>query len=203
MLVRVRARALLLAAAAFAAGCAGPYPEQRVAPPAPAGDLQLVEAVQQLARHQGAAVRWGGTVLHSELGEDGTSRIVVLERQLDDQGRPIPGGQSDGRFVVRPPPAEGARAAAYARGTEITVRGSLAGTRSQRVGEAVVEVPLVHAETIHAWDALPGGYYPRGRYRHAGYYHGPYYHGPRLHFRYGFGHRLHFGHRHHHPFHHH
>jgi len=185
-------------AAALLAGCAGapPQPVPEAVRSAPPGDLQLVEARQDPQRHLGARVRWGGTVIRVERDATGNARVEVLERRLDEDGRPLPGAPSDGRFVVFAAPSVDPDL--YRRGAELTVAGVLEPPVEGRVGTATVELPVVRVEAFQRW-ARRWSHHP---YHYDPYY-DPYYHpwyGPRVRFGVGVGIRhlhLHHGFRHH------
>jgi outer membrane lipoprotein len=167
------------------AGCAGlepePVPEAIVIPPA--GDLQLVEAGQSPDDHLGTRVRWGGTIIRVERDASGNSRVEVVERRLDDTGRPLPGSPSDGRFIILAAPSVDPDL--YARGGEVTVAGVLADAVDGRIGDAPTRLPVVRVEQFVRWEP---------RWRSHPYYYDPWY-GP--HYRFGVG----IGHGFHHPYH--
>lgn len=176
---RVPARALALALAALLlTACAGvaPEPVPEAITVAPPGDLQLVEALQAPDRHRGARVRWGGTIIGVERDEPGNARVEVLERRLDDGGRPLPGSASDGRFVILAAPS--VDPALYERGGDVTVAGVLEQAVDGRIGDRPVRLPVVRVEQFVRWEP---------RWRDHPYYHDPW-HGPHVRFGVGIGH---------------
>ena len=153
----------------------------------PPGDLQLVEARQAPERHRGARVRWGGTVVATRRDDAGNTRVEVVERRLDDRGRPRPGSASDGRFVILAAPE--VDSSLYLRGNEITVAGILDGTVDGSIGEQPQHFPVVRVEDFVRWESR----WPYHAYD-------PWY-GPRVRFGVGIGHyRHHHGHYHGHPY---
>jgi outer membrane lipoprotein len=189
--LRVRAaRLLLVLALAALAGCVGPPPQPLPARivQAPVGDLQLAEVRGGVAQHLGAPVRWGGTVVSVERDGAGNARVQVVQRQLDSDGRPLPGSASDGRFLILAAPD--VNPDLYAPGAELTVAGTLADEQTVRIGERAVNVPRVQVEVFQRWEPLWLGSPYDDPYYHPGYGH-PYGHpwyGPRVHFGVGLGH---------------
>lgn len=164
-------------------GCAGqprePVPERIAAPPP--GDLQLVEVRQDPQAHVGAPVRWGGTVIGSGRDADGNVRVQVVERRLDDAGRPLPGSPSDGRFVIRAAPD--VNPDLYARGNDVTVAGTLDTPVDARVGDGTARLPVVRVEAFMLWGPYwrTDPWYPYGHgvwfpYGHGAPWYGPYRH---------------------------
>ncbi len=182
-----------LGLALLLSGCASrperPIPERISAPPA--GDLQLVEARRDPQTYVGAAVRWGGHVVAVERDDAGNARVQVLERRLDDSGRPMPGSPSDGRFLIFATPD--VDPGLYARGAEITVAGTLQAPVSASIAQRPEQLPVVRVEAFALWEPrwYPDPYHDHWPYH--GYGH-PWY-GPRVHFGIGISHL-----RHHHPF---
>ena len=111
----------------------------------------------------------------------------MLERRLDDRGRPLPGSPSDGRFAIRAAADEDPER--YRRGNEITVSGTVEGSVASRIGNEQQRLPLVRVQTYVLW---PRRWYPP-------YDYDPWYYGPRWHLGIGVGHL----HRHYRPLHHH
>jgi len=148
----------------------------------PAGDLQLVEARQDPERHLGSTVRWGGTVVAVERDAGGNARVEVLERRLDEDGRPLPGSASDGRFVIRAAPE--VDQSIYRRGSEITIAGTLEGVTDGRIGEEAVRLPVVRVHNFVQWPSYwrryPYAYpYPL-YYPYSPYGYDPWFYGPRI-----------------------
>lgn len=115
----------------------------------PLGDLQLVEALARPQTHTGAAVRWGGNVIHVDHDSAGNATIQIIERRLDPQGRPIDGSPSDGRFVINAT-AE-VDPDTYARDRLITVFGTIDGTASTQVGGSSQFLPVIRVHDFMLW----------------------------------------------------
>ncbi len=152
-------------------GCA-PIPVSIAEPPP--GDLQLTEAVGDIGTHQGTPVRWGGTILSIERQGE-TLWVEVAERQLDEVGQPAAASPPRGRFLARLDTRQSGSGFAY--GLDITVSGTVDGTREGDVGNRRAIFPVVQVSTAYTWAAYVPYAYPPPYY---GY--GPYW-------RYGFRHR--------------
>jgi len=154
-------------------GCA-PIPVSIAQPPP--GDLQLTEAIGDIGVHHGTLVRWGGTIL-SVGREDETLWVEVVERQLDEVGQPVAAGPPRGRFLARLDTRQSGSGFAY--GLDITVAGSVDGTREGEVGNRRATFAVVRVSTAYTWApyvpyAYSPPYYryrPYGRYWRYGYRH--------------------------------
>lgn len=109
-----------------------------------------VSARPQLAT--GKDVRWGGLILSTTNLQDRT-RVEVLAYPLDARARPRSEVEPTGRFMLEQ--AGYLEPATYAEGRQVTVVGTVTGTRSGRVGESDYVYPLIDARQLHLW--------PRGR----------------------------------------
>jgi outer membrane lipoprotein len=115
----------------------------------PPGDLQLVEALAKPQAHTGAAVRWGGNVIHVDHDSAGNAAIQIIERRLDAQGRPREGSSSDGRFVIKATTEVDPNF--YARDRLITVFGTIEGTASTQMGDSSQSLPVVRVGEFMLW----------------------------------------------------
>lgn len=102
--------------------------------------------------HSGARVRWGGTIITVQPAATETC-FEILSHTLDAQSRPRVRDASEGRFMA-------CRSGFYdpevfGKGRELTVTGTLDGTRSGRVGQFEYTYPKVAAETIFLWPQRP------------------------------------------------
>jgi outer membrane lipoprotein len=97
-------------------------------------------------------VRWGGEIVQTQPREQQTCFFVLAE-PLDSQARPKSGEESLGRFVA-------CRQGFYdpevfAKGREITVTGTLAGTTQHKIGEFDYTYPKVEADNVYLWPRRP------------------------------------------------
>ena len=176
---------MLFALGLSLAGCATTPPAIRRAPP---GDLQLVEARDNVSAHTGTVIRWGGIIVSVENAHDETW-IEVLEYKLGRSGRPDRDSQSDGRFLIRE--SLFLDPVIYAKDREITVVGTLEGEVERSIGKQPYLFPVVSADEHHLWkaDRRRYAYYPR---HHFGFH---------SNFGYGRHHGIHVGHHRHHGLH--
>ena len=141
--------ALLLALLALA-GCASQVP--RSISEAPAGNPGVPEVQADFARHEGARVRWGGTVAEIRNRPDHTE-LEIVARPLGGDGRPREEDRSAGRFIARVPAF--LDPAIYERGRLVTVAGEITGLRRGTVGEYPYRFPVVAVFAHHLWEPLP------------------------------------------------
>ncbi len=126
------------------AGCATVPPELQgqVTP------LTLHQVETDPQRYRGQTVRWGGTILKVE-NKSQVSRVQILARPLDREGRPRQDAEPLGRFMAVTPAF--LDPAIYLPGRELTVVGDLAGTTEISVGERKLRIPVLEAERWHLW----------------------------------------------------
>lgn len=102
--------------------------------------------------HSGARVRWGGTIITVQPAATETC-FEVLAHAVDAQSRPRIRDASEGRFMA-------CRSGFYdpevfSKGRELTIAGTLDGTRMGRIGQFDYTYPKVAAETIFLWPPRP------------------------------------------------
>lgn len=100
----------------------------------------------------GTRVRWGGRIIQTEPQERETC-FFVLDEPLDSQARPEPGEQSLGRFVACKQGFYDPEV--YAKGREVTVTGTVAGSETRKVGDFDYTYPRVEADAVHLWHKRP------------------------------------------------
>lgn len=100
----------------------------------------------------GTSVRWGGTIIKTEPGEQQTC-FYVLSQPLDSSARPRTDGASMGRFVACH--AGFYDPEVFTKGRELTVTGTLHGTVSRKIGEYDYAYPRVEANTVYLWAKRP------------------------------------------------
>lgn len=131
------------------AGCASQIP-RAVSEPAPS---KL--SVAQARASQGPIdrqVRWGGTIAKVENHKTETW-IEVVERPLDNNGRPRQLDQSGGRFLAR---VDGfLDPVIYTLGRRITVAGLLQENITRPIGDYTYTFPVVKVTSFYLWPQLP------------------------------------------------
>lgn len=99
-----------------------------------------------------ARVRWGGEIIETQPREQQTCFFVLAE-PLDSQARPEGGGDSLGRFVACKQGFYDPEV--FAKGRELTVTGTLAGTIQHKIGEFDYTYPKVEADNVYLWPRRP------------------------------------------------
>jgi outer membrane lipoprotein len=134
-----------IVAVLLASGCATPAFEV-------GGDVDRVitprAAAVEPATARNRTVAWGGLIVSARNLKDST-QIEIVGYPLDDSNRPKRGADPIGRFIsIHPGYLE---TADYAPGREITVLGTMSGTRTGTVGEATYVYPVVEASRAQLW----------------------------------------------------
>ena len=172
----LRVHTLGLFSALLLASCSTGIPDNIRKAPADGPSLGAVRETPN--RFQSQDVRWGGDILVIENREDFTE-VTVLARPLSKNGEPSTTDASPGRFIAHISafidPEE------YAAGRSVTVRGTVAGTETRKVGEYAYAHPVVKASDWYMWpepversyDYYPWWYYDPWWY--SPWYHYPYY----------------------------
>ncbi|SRR5690554_1464245 len=134
--------------------------------------------------YQGRELRWGGSIVAVENRAEQTC-IEVVERVLESGGRPVEEDRSQGRFLACVPGF--LDPVVYEDGRLLTVRGTVVGVETRKVGEYPYRYPVVAVSSHHLWEPLsdlryyepdPFWYYPwpaYGPYPWRGYPYYPYY----------------------------
>ncbi len=105
----------------------------------------------------GTQVRWGGQIIRT-LPAQGDTCFYVLGKPLNkSNARPVPRGDSVGRFIACKTGFFDPEV--YAKGRDLTVTGILHGVVTQKVGNYEYPYPRIEAATVHLWS-------PRPRYQH-------------------------------------
>jgi outer membrane lipoprotein len=138
----------------------------------------------QTAQTQNAAgqrVRWGGEIIKATPGPNETC-FELLGHALDDNGRPVRGDKTQGRFIACAPGFYDP--AVYIEDRELTVTGTLSDTVTDKIGNYDYRYPRVAAQTVYLWPKhiqvypAPLGYYDPFYdpfFSPFGYRHWPYY----------------------------
>jgi len=148
---------------------------------APLFDIAYSQAKQNIDKFNDAPVRWGGIIVEVE-NEQSSSLVQILYYPLSYYGRPQTSQTAEGRFVIKSP--DFLDPAVYAKGTEITIAGTLKGDIERTIGKKTIRLPLILASAIHLWPKYENNNYYNGYggyggfgYPYYGYYRNPYYWG--------------------------
>lgn len=147
------ARTLLaLSAATLLHGCATNIPVEISKAPAGAPDLPAVAADAQA--FDGRRARWGGSIVNVENKPDETW-VEILAKELDYYGRPRYTDRTTGRFLAQ---VEGfLDPQVHRKDRDMTVYGTIAGSRAGAIGGKPYTYPVVKAETTHLWPQTYAG----------------------------------------------
>jgi len=171
---------VLLPAVSLLAACATTVPPAIDKAPPDSPEIGTVLADQ--AAHRNAPVRWGGTILELENRSEST-RVTILALPLETHGEPQTGGTSPGRFLAD---VQGfLDPMVYAKGRQMTVAGTLAGSEAREVGKYSYDYPVVEVTDYYLWPEAPkyqDNDYPYWWYDPWYYPWYPYYY-PRRHYR--------------------
>lgn len=127
-------------------GCATQVPAPIAT--APVHNPQLSQVRTHPGDYQGVTVRWGGTIAEVENQEHDTL-LVIVDRPLESDGQPQVNDTSQGRFLAQ---VNGfLDPVVYARGRLLTVVGTVAGSRSRKIGSYPYQYPVVAVESYYLW----------------------------------------------------
>ena len=142
----------------------------------PADNPSLTRVRMDIDAYLGAELRWGGEIARVENRADSTW-IEIVRKPLRDNGRPIAGGKSDGRFIASFD--KFLDPVVYEIGRSLTVVGAIEGKVNREIGEYDYLFPLVAAEGSFLWtspEPMPASAYPPPWYYYdPWYYPWPYY----------------------------
>ncbi len=99
--------------------------------------------------YRGRVVKLGGVIIATENREDATT-LEILEKPLNWKGRPKPGDESGGRFIVVF--EKFLDEAIYRPNRPVTVVGEVMGMRAGTVGERAYNYPLLSGKDIRLWE---------------------------------------------------
>ncbi|MCG6899489.1 MAG: Slp family lipoprotein [Gammaproteobacteria bacterium] len=108
------------------------------------------EVASQPLPAMGRNVLWGGVIIRTRNLKDST-QIEMLAYPLDASERPQPSGTPLGRFILE---QRGyLEPASYTEGRQLTVVGTVSGTRAAQIGESDYNYPVITARQLHLWPA--------------------------------------------------
>jgi outer membrane lipoprotein len=162
MIRRYRFISLGILSLMLLSGCATKVPKV-IATPAP-DDIRVDEVQQHREQFINAKVRWGGDIISVENRSQET-RIEILSRPLDDEGRPKDERRSIGRFIAR---IEGyLEPEEYPKNSQFTITGNLLEVVEKAVGEYPYPYPVIDVEAYYLWPEQKVNSHP--------YYYDPFY----------------------------
>ncbi len=169
-------------AAWLVSGCASPVPVAVRIPVEPEVSVVAVQQAEQEAI--GSLVRWGGRILEVR-NTTKTTRVFILSAPLTEDGQPMAGANSSGRFIAELPGFRDPTGFPIKR--NLTVLGSVVGLESHPIGEFDYPYPVIDVQAHYLWPVqepairpmlYPGCRgFPGGPFGPGGYC-GPFWYGP-------------------------
>ena len=143
--------AILATLSVLAAGCVGPAP----LPDPASAPVALTQVSVAPGTYVGRRVQWGGSIERLENHAQETW-LEIVERPLNDHGRPRDSDQSGGRFIAK---VTGfLDPVIYTRGRDVTITGTVDGESSRKIGEFDYRYVTVNAASARLW--TPRTYVP-------------------------------------------
>ncbi len=142
---------LLAIAVLLLAACAPPFPKElldKVDKNTPFAALQ-----KDPEKYAGKLLMVGGMIVDTKNLKEGT-RIEVLQKPLDGEGRPELTDETGGRFLVVT--QQFLDGAVYHRGRMLTVIGEVAAPQVLLMGEIEYRYPVIAAKAMHLWSSDSG-----------------------------------------------
>ena len=139
-------------------GCAPRVPREVVTRVTWDGDFSTLRENPQEYRNE--FVIFGGRIISTDNYED-RAEITVLQLPLDNAQRPIPGRETQGRFLIVSDTFLDPET--YSRGEMVTVAGRVTGSVRRPIGEYQYEHPIIEGD-IWVWEPRPTGVAPRFRF---------------------------------------
>lgn len=155
---------VLAAVMAMTAGCSPPFPKELLEKIA--ANVTFAEVQQNPRTHGGKLLMLGGMIVETKNLKEGT-RIEVLQKPLDGEGRPEHSDVTGGRFLVLT--AQFLDGAVYRRGRLITVVGEVAPPQVLPLGETEYRYPVLSARSLHLWAPYTGPTFSIGIGVYGGY----------------------------------
>lgn len=153
---------------------------------APSHDIHLQDTKNNFSKHQNQMVRWGGTLI-DVVNKENETTLQILAFPLNYKGRPDLSAAAQGRFLVKT--NEFLDPAVYTTGSELTVTGRLVDENNRKVGQKVLQLPVIELQQIYLWPEYRQnycGYSPyHGKYRYGGYGYRGFHYRPYGHYSHG------------------
>lgn len=147
--------ALLAMLSVLAVGCTGQTPRPDVTPVR----LALTHVSADPGTYAGREVQWGGSIERLENHAQETW-LEIVERPLNDDGRPRESDQSGGRFIAKVPGF--LDPVIYTRGRSVTITGTVEGDTTRKIGDFDYRYVTVNVVNTRLWQPrapVPVRYY--------------------------------------------
>jgi outer membrane lipoprotein len=155
---------VLAAVMTTVAACSPPFPKELL--DKVDRNVTFAEVQKDPGSHAGKLLMLGGMIVDTKNLKDGT-RIEVLQKALDGEGRPELTDATGGRFLVLT--TQFLDGAVYHRGRTITVVGEVAPPQVLPLGEIEYRYPVLSARSLHLWSPYTGPSFSIGVGVYGGY----------------------------------
>jgi outer membrane lipoprotein len=139
------------------AGCSPPFPKELLEKVD--GSVTFAQVRKDPGSSVGKLLMLGGMIVETTNLKEGT-RIEVLQKALDGEGRPELTDATGGRFLILT--SQFLDGAVYHRGRMITVIGEVAPPVVLPLGEIEYRYPVLSARSLHLWSFSSGPYFSFG-----------------------------------------
>jgi outer membrane lipoprotein len=154
---------LLAAVMTMIAGCSPPFPKELLEKVD--WSVTFAQVRKDPESSVGKLLMLGGMIVETTNLKEGT-RIEVLQKELDGEGRPEMTDATGGRFLVLT--SQFLDGAVYHRGRMITIVGEVAPSVVLPLGDLEYRYPVLSARSLHLWSYYSGPSFSFG----IGVYHG-------------------------------
>jgi outer membrane lipoprotein len=110
--------------------------------------ISFMQLLKDPEAYRGKTVLFGGDIIETQNLSDRTL-VVVLQRFLDNRGKPGAGDVSEGRFIITT--AGFLDPAIYSSGRKITVAGRVVGKEMRPLGEITYAYPVIEKRELYLW----------------------------------------------------
>jgi len=141
----------LIAAGVTFFGCAPAFPREAL--DRVNRRISFRELLSDPDKFKGSWIMIAGNIVSLKNVPAGTI-IEILQKPMDDDGKPLDTDTSEGRFIVQT--KQFLDAAIYLQGRPLTVIGEIIGKKFMPLDEILYQYPLLDAKAIHLWRPSTG-----------------------------------------------
>lgn len=139
------------------ASCSPPFPKELLEKVDK--NISYTALQKEPEKYAGKLLMVGGVIVDAKNLREGT-RIEVLQKTLDGEGRPEQTDETGGRFLVMT--QQFLDSAVFHAGRRITVVGEVAAPQVLPLGEIEYRYPVIVARSVHLWQPYAGPYFSFG-----------------------------------------
>ena len=135
----------------LASGCTPPFPKETLE--RVNRNITFRELRNDPNQHTGSWVMLGGMIVSAKNTKEGTL-IEILQKPLDNEGRPLQTDATDGRFLLLS--ASFLDTAVYHPGRLVTAVAEVAGKRELPLDDVMYQYPFCTVHELHLWGPSSG-----------------------------------------------